>query len=70
MASFMVRESRGHRGPRYEAYCAPEHAAANPPAEPDLHRGVAVQCKGYLGDSGGLEAAKALLLVAIAESRR
>lgn len=70
VASFMVRESREHRGPRYEAYCGPEHAAAHSPAEPDLHHGVPVQCKGYFGDSGGLEAAKALLLVAIEESRR
>ncbi len=67
VASFMVRDSNQLRGPRAEIYCAPENAEAHPPAEPDLHNGRPVQAKIYLGDEGAVDAAAALVRIAIDE---
>lgn len=69
VASFMVRESEQLRGPRAEIYCDPAHAPSHPPAEPDLHNGRPVQVKVYLGDPGAIDAAVALVRIAIAEHR-
>jgi hypothetical protein len=67
VASFMVRESAQFRGPRVEIYCNPDRVAEHPPAEPDLHNHRPVQAKLYLGDPGALDAAVALVKIAIEE---